>query len=150
MQRVRHGDGAHHPADSQRLSCRSFSAERRGTVIRVVGLAIDSAIGVRGVWPGCHEPVLVAGGRGSRRWQLRRPADATAQPDPVFTALLLDGRTESGRLVSLGPGAITLASAEGAKHELPLDRVFKLTREAAEIGCGDRSFDDRSCRRAIA
>ncbi len=56
----------------------------------------------------------------------------TAQPDPSFTALLLDGRTESGRLVSLGPGVITLASAEGAKHELPLERVFKLTREAAE------------------
>jgi hypothetical protein len=54
------------------------------------------------------------------------------QSDPVFSALLLDGRTQSGRLVSFGPGVITLASAEGAKHELPLARTFKLTREVSE------------------
>jgi hypothetical protein len=58
------------------------------------------------------------------------PTSMPAQPDPAFTAVLLDGRTTSGRLVSLGPGVITLASAEGARHELPLAKVFKLTREA--------------------
>ena len=64
-----------------------------------------------------------------------------SQSDPVFNALLLDGRTQSGRLVSLGPGAITLASAEGAKHELPLDQVFKLTREVSgSVAAIDRSM----------
>ncbi len=58
-------------------------------------------------------------------------SSSLSQPDPVYNALLLDGRTVSGRIISLGPGAITLASAEGAKHELPLDQVFKLTREIA-------------------
>ena len=42
---------------------------------------------------------------------------------------LLMGRTVSGRLVSLGPGAIKLASAEGLARELPLGRLIKLTRE---------------------
>ena len=70
-----------------------------------------------------------------------RPADTTAQADPVFNALMLDGRTQSGRLVSLGPGAITLASAEGAKHELPLNQVFKLTREVSgSVAAIDRSM----------
>ena len=40
---------------------------------------------------------------------------AAVSSDPVFKALLIDGRTVSGRLVSLGPGAITLASAEGPR-----------------------------------
>jgi hypothetical protein len=69
------------------------------------------------------------------------PADTTSQAEPVFHALLLDGRTESGRLVSLGPGAITLASEEGAKHELPLDRVFKLTRDTSgSVAAVDRAM----------
>ncbi len=57
---------------------------------------------------------------------------ASAAPvpsDPVFKALLLDGQVVSGRIVSLGPGIIRLASSEGAEHELPLDRLIKLTRE---------------------
>jgi len=54
---------------------------------------------------------------------------APVSSDPVFKGLLLDGRTVSGRIVSLGPGAIRLASAEGAEHELPLNRLIKLTRE---------------------
>ena len=48
------------------------------------------------------------------------PADTGAQAEPVFNALLLDGRSQSGSLISLGPEAITLASSEGAKHELRL------------------------------
>ena len=63
------------------------------------------------------------------------------QPDPTFTALSLDGRTTRGRLVSLGPGVITLASEEGARHELPLGTVFKITREAAgSVTAVDRSM----------
>jgi hypothetical protein len=49
--------------------------------------------------------------------------------DPVFKALLLDGQAVSGRIVSLGPGTVRLASSEGAEHELPLDRLIKLTRD---------------------
>ena len=60
---------------------------------------------------------------------------------PSSAALLLDGRTQSGRLVSLGPAAITLASAEGARHELPMDHVFKLTREVSgSVAALDRSM----------
>src|SRR5262245_48070693 len=51
--------------------------------------------------------------------------------DPVFQALLTDGRTLSGRLVSFDASAITLATQDGAKEELPLGRLVKLTRDAA-------------------
>jgi hypothetical protein len=47
----------------------------------------------------------------------------------VFKGLLVDGRTVTGRIVALGPGAIRLASAEGAQHELATNRLIKLTRE---------------------
>jgi hypothetical protein len=69
------------------------------------------------------------------------PTSTSAQPDPAFSALLLDGTTASGRLVSLGPGVITLASAEGARHELPLGKVFKLTRDVSgSVAALDRSM----------
>ena len=69
------------------------------------------------------------------------PTGTVSQSDPVFGALMLDGRATSGRLVSLGPGAITLASAEGAKHELPLAQVFKLTRDVSgTVASIDRSM----------
>ena len=55
--------------------------------------------------------------------------DAPVSSDPVFKALLTDGGTVSGRLVSLGPGAITLATADGTPRALPLNRLIKLTRE---------------------
>jgi len=65
---------------------------------------------------------------------------APVSSDPVFKGLLLDGRTVSGRIVSLGPGAIRLASAEGAEHELALNRLIKLTREVpASLAPLDRS-----------
>src|SRR5262249_33691893 len=51
--------------------------------------------------------------------------------DPVFQALLTDGRTLSGRLVSFDAGGITLATEDGAKEALPLGRLVKLTRDAA-------------------
>jgi len=54
---------------------------------------------------------------------------APVSSDPVFKALLADGGTVSGRVVSLGPGAIALATAEGATRALPLNRLIKLTRE---------------------
>jgi hypothetical protein len=49
--------------------------------------------------------------------------------DPVFKALLVDGNTVSGRIMSLGPGAVKLASGDGQARELPLGRVIKLTRD---------------------
>ena len=61
-----------------------------------------------------------------------RPCRAgAASSDPVFKAFLLDGRTLSGRVVKLDGAAVTLVSAEGTKHELPLDRLLKLTHESA-------------------
>jgi hypothetical protein len=42
---------------------------------------------------------------------------------------LTDGSTVSGRIASLGPGAITLAAVDGIPHALPLNRLVKLTRE---------------------
>ncbi len=69
------------------------------------------------------------------------PSPDRPQPDPSFTAQLLDGQTSRGRLVSLGPGTITLASEEGARHEFPLGTVFKLTREVTgSIAAVDRSM----------
>jgi hypothetical protein len=60
--------------------------------------------------------------------------------DPVFKGLMVDGRTVSGRIVALGPRAIRLASAEGAEHELPIDRLVKLNREiAASLAPLDRA-----------
>ncbi len=57
-------------------------------------------------------------------------AARAASADPVFRALLLDGRTLSGRIVELGRTAVTLVSAEGARHELAFDRLVKLTRDS--------------------
>jgi hypothetical protein len=66
------------------------------------------------------------------------PAERSAPPfalaassDPVFTALLVDGHTLAGRIVSLGPGAIRLQNADGVASDLPLDRLIRLSREAA-------------------
>jgi hypothetical protein len=59
--------------------------------------------------------------------------DAPVSSDPVFNGLLIDGQVVSGRIVSLGPGAIRLVSAEGAQHELPLSRLIKLTREVPAL-----------------
>ncbi len=58
--------------------------------------------------------------------------------DPIFKALLIDGQTVSGRLVFVGPGAIKLVSTDGARHELPLNRLIKLTRE---FSCGAAALD---------
>jgi hypothetical protein len=54
---------------------------------------------------------------------------AETSSDPLFRALLVDGRTIAGRLVSLGPGAIRLSSAERTEHDLALGRLIKLTRD---------------------
>jgi hypothetical protein len=62
-----------------------------------------------------------------------RLAAASSSSDPVFKALLVDGRSLSGRVVSLGAGGVTLLSTEGARHELPLDSLVKLSRESAAL-----------------
>jgi hypothetical protein len=49
--------------------------------------------------------------------------------DPVFQALLIDGRTVSGRIASFDARAMTLATRQGQKETLPLDRLVKLTRD---------------------
>jgi NPCBM/NEW2 domain len=95
------------------LACDVLRRAWRGVSARVSARAVSVALGLAVL----VAPVAMGG---------------TAEPEPTFTAFLLDGRMETGRLVSLGPGVITLASAEGAKHELALEWVFKLTREPAD------------------
>jgi hypothetical protein len=51
--------------------------------------------------------------------------------DPIFQAVLVDGRALSGRIVKIDAGAITLAAQDGAREELPIGRLVKLTRETA-------------------
>ena len=72
-----------------------------------------------------------------------------AVSDPVFKALLVDGSVVSGRIVSLGPGAIKLASTEEHVRELPPGRVIKLTRNyTAAFPVLDRSqviFPEGDC-----
>jgi hypothetical protein len=61
-----------------------------------------------------------------------RPATAAlASSEAVFTALLVDGRTFAGRILSLGPKAIRIQGADGASRELPLERLVKLSRETS-------------------
>ena len=61
------------------------------------------------------------------------PAGGSTVPsDPVFSALLTDGSTATGRIRQLGPnGTLTLAVEGGADRPFPLDKVVKLSREAA-------------------
>jgi hypothetical protein len=66
---------------------------------------------------------LLPGGRAPAR------DSSTDGADPIFTALLIDGRKPSGRIVSLGESGVTIASREGKKETLPLDQLVKLTRD---------------------
>jgi hypothetical protein len=73
-------------------------------------------------------------------WSTAAAASSPVSSDPVFKALLIDGRTISGRIVSLGDDAITLAAAEGARHELSLKNLVKLTRDVPlPIAAADRA-----------
>jgi NPCBM/NEW2 domain len=58
--------------------------------------------------------------------------------DPVFKALLVDGSSASGRIVSFGPQAITLSGTAGATRALPLKGLIELSREAAVSLAPDR------------
>lgn len=56
--------------------------------------------------------------------------DGPVPSDPVFTAISTDGASAQGRLRAISAdGAVTLVKADGAEVVLPLDRLFKLTRE---------------------
>jgi hypothetical protein len=50
--------------------------------------------------------------------------------DPAFVALLIDGRSIVGRIVSFGDSTVTIAVKDGKKESLPFDHLVKLTREA--------------------
>lgn len=71
--------------------------------------------------------LVIANGIAARAEGSDRRSSA-APSDPVFSALLLDGKTLSGRLHKLGPDGVTL-SGENDEHALPLSRLVKLTRE---------------------
>lgn len=58
------------------------------------------------------------------------PGGSTVPSDPVFTALLIDGTTVSGRIRQLGPrNEVTLVPQEGAEKTIEFARLVKLTRE---------------------
>jgi hypothetical protein len=80
----------------------------------------------KGVWP---LPLALCVGLLAGMTSRSFAGVAPVSSDPVFKALLTDGGAVSGRVVSFGPGAIKLATAEGATRTLPLNRLIKLTRE---------------------
>ena len=57
------------------------------------------------------------------------PGSSPVSSDPIFKALLVDGRSPSGRIISFDADAITIETKVGTKESLPLDRLVKLTRE---------------------
>ncbi|MGP0061966.1 MAG: NPCBM/NEW2 domain-containing protein, partial [Isosphaeraceae bacterium] len=57
------------------------------------------------------------------------PEGYQVSSDPVFKALMVDGKESSGRIASFGPDAITIASDDGVKAVLPLKGLIKLTRQ---------------------
>jgi NPCBM/NEW2 domain len=59
-------------------------------------------------------------------------AEGTISPvssDPVFKALMIDGRSPTGRIISFEAAAVTIVNKDGKKEVLPLDQLVKLTRE---------------------
>jgi len=76
-------------------------------------------------------PIILGVGFLVGPWAASPAARARASSDPVFTALEIDGRTFAGWILSLGPKAIRIQSADGASRELPLDRLVKLFRETS-------------------
>jgi hypothetical protein len=75
-------------------------------------------------------------------------AGGAASSDPVFKAYLIDGRTVSGHIASLGPGAIRLAASDGKSIDLTAAKLLKLIRESPSPGslpaidCGHVIFPD--------
>ena len=66
------------------------------------------------------------------------PDSSPESADPGFTALLIDGRTTSGRILSFAESGITIATKDGKKALVPLDRLVKVTRDTpAAISAGE-------------
>jgi hypothetical protein len=59
--------------------------------------------------------------------------------DPVFKALLTDGRDLTGRIASLGDSKVTIATKAAKKEIVPFDRLVKLTRETPGAIAGGES-----------
>jgi hypothetical protein len=56
----------------------------------------------------------------------------TVPSDPLFSALLVDGKTVTGRIRQIGQaGDVTLVPPEGPEETIPFRRLVKLTREGA-------------------
>jgi hypothetical protein len=53
--------------------------------------------------------------------------------EPTFKALMIDGRTTSGRIVSFEQASVTIATKDGEREALPFDRLVKLTRDSPSI-----------------
>src|SRR5262249_13390491 len=93
VQGVWHGHGAHRSADPERFSAYiSTLSARDCPLLRICNrsppLRRRDLIGASLPWM-----LAIA----SSPWTFGRPPDTTSQAEPVFNALLLDGRKESGR-----------------------------------------------------
>jgi hypothetical protein len=57
-------------------------------------------------------------------------ADAPVASDPVFTALMVNAESVSGRIRQFGPkGELTLVTVDGPERVIPIDSLVKLSRE---------------------
>ncbi len=58
--------------------------------------------------------------------------------EPIFSALMIDGRAATGPIVSLGDSSLTIAPKDGKNQDLRFDRLVKLTRESpAPVAAGE-------------
>jgi hypothetical protein len=62
------------------------------------------------------------------------PPGSPVPSDPIFTAHLVDGTMQSGRIHQIGPrGEIALVPEQGQEVVLPLTRLLKLTRDQSVL-----------------
>ncbi len=100
-------------------------------MVRSIGAGMD------GPRRGFVAAVLALSTFAARSWSGDMPPESS---DPTFGAVMIDGRAETGRIVSFGESTITIAKPDGKKEALRLDRLVKLTRESpAAITAGDSS-----------
>ncbi len=116
LQRIRNGHGAHHPPDTQRLLAHFSTMNGRAFPV----LAIPRKTCSHGLRAVARSRIVDRASRRPRDYRFGSHVGRGGFVDPVFKALLIDGRRVSGRIVSLGPGAIKLASTDGHARELPL------------------------------
>ncbi len=128
LQRVWYGDGLDHLADSQRLLADLSTMSGRAPAV------LDSPEKMRERGRYWLIRLVTAIGVFTSLGTSERPAVAgSISSDSLFKALTIDGRTFSGRLIGLGPGALKLLTADGTPRELAIGQLIKLSRESAAV-----------------